>query len=552
MMAPLIIKDCPTLKMALPLLLLTWTTPSSADIERPACGDLTTWAYTFVPPAKRAGPDSIPEVFQAEAFAEMFGKPVAQWNDRDFDALDQHMKECQRQLFKQNRQAAKQINTVRRHVPAVEREVEEARALKAEPSAEPPQTAQEQPQPSRRPAARQRSEVIESPAQPHRRARSEPEPAEAQVAESGEAAEAERDRERQAVLAERVAREYESLQGYEFAQLDDLGNYLRKVQSLGRVLADERNSEAAAASGVAKADVKALYENNFLPAVERMHPQFEEYLAGLPPTKAGLTQAKRAVARATGVRYANDVMADYIASAEQRAGAIQAAVDRDEAAQHHAREHMDVSGRLDALFQGSGVGRARLGKVAPGMSTEEAIQLAGDLWGYRKTPNMDMDLVLAPPREVLQGFKAQRRDGGRLTLREMGDRVGQLEFFEQYQAKMELDSVRRQLVDKYGAPDSEQRIDHGVVWSWTTRDRRLEVEVKNQADVIMHAAGFRSRLGMALWNEDYEDYLEEASERCHEIRRKPRSERSMDDASFFMKHHCPVVSDSRLEPGLPG
>jgi len=105
--------------------LLLWAIPASAGIKNPECVALASWAKSFAPPA---GTEAIPGLFGAKAFVEMFGKPIEQWDSRDFQALDQQMKDCQRQLFKQDRQAANQINTVRRHVPEVRRAVEHQRS----------------------------------------------------------------------------------------------------------------------------------------------------------------------------------------------------------------------------------------------------------------------------------------------------------------------------------------------------------------------------------------------------------------------------------------
>lgn len=352
----------------------------------------------------------------------------------------------------------------------------------------------------------------------------------------------EADPERQSRLAKQLTQHVEELGSNQFDELADLGTYLRRLQFVGRSLRDKRNSEAATASGIEDADVKALYQR-FLTAVDELQPKFLDYLASLPESKKGLNQARRAVARATGVRYADDVMQEYLAAAKQRVGEIQAAL-------VHARDYMDVSNRVDVLLHGSSVSRASLGTLTPGMQTDEVIRLAREQWGYRKTPTMDLKTVLTPTREAISKLKKGRRDGGRITVSDMDQRVGQIEFVEHFKAKMELDLVRDQLAEKYGSPDSEQKIEYGYVWDWKQRDRRLQVKAKNQADVIMHGVGFRSRLAVALWNDRYEDYLVKVNKRCDSIRKKPQSERSMDDAAFFMKHQCPMVGGYRLEPGL--
>ena len=123
------------IRHALTLLLLTSAVPLSAEIAQPGCDVLASWADDFSPPAGRSGPAAVPEVFRDEAFAGMFGKALDTWEAQDFRSLDTYMKDCQRRLFKQHRQKAKQINKVRRHVPTVQRVVEQTRKAASGPKA---------------------------------------------------------------------------------------------------------------------------------------------------------------------------------------------------------------------------------------------------------------------------------------------------------------------------------------------------------------------------------------------------------------------------------
>ena len=540
-------------RYALAIILFSFVLPVSAAINQPDCDALASWADSFTPPKARTGPASIPEVFHAEGFAEIFGMPLDEWKSQDFRSLDGFMKDCQRQLFKSHRQKAKQINKVRKHVPSVQRAVEQARKAAPVPAQDVAASSAGDRRDTAVNIAARRSDAP-SVASPEQARTDEPPSAEPARRATASAARGEPHEEgqaeRQADLAKRMATAYASLQAFPFTQPADLGRYLRQLQALGRALADPDNAGAVAQSGLEREDVTALYEQRFLPAVDNMLPAFNQYLDNLPETAAGLKAAKRAVSRETGVRYSDDVMVDYIAAAERRAEAIQAVVDQAAAAERHAREHLDVSNRLDVLVRGDRVSRARLGEVTPGMSQDAVITFARDAWGYQAQPNMSLESQFGPPRKALKQFLAERRDGGQMTLRGIGDDVGQLEFVEHFQAKIELAAVRQQLVARFGEPGREQEIERGINWVWREGDRRMQVTVQNQVDVIMHGAGFRSRLAVALWNGDYEEYLVDASQRCSRIRKMPQSQRSMDDASFFMKHKCPMLSDKPLTPGL--
>jgi hypothetical protein len=62
--------------------------------------------------------------------------------------------------------------------------------------------------------------------------------------------------------------------------------------------------------------------------------------------------------------------------------------------------------------------------------------------------------------------------------------------------------------------------------------------------------GCNSQLTLALWTEDYEEYLADLNERCPEIWEKPQSEPSITD-KLYLGQHCPPMPGSTKTAGRP-
>lgn len=350
------------------------------------------------------------------------------------------------------------------------------------------------------------------------------------------------ERERRAQAAQDITQRVESLRSFDVDGLEDLGTYWQMITDLGALSTDPANAAALSAGGFDQGEMQTFRER-FDQSAARLLPRFEARLKAVPETAAGLERLRTVVTDTTGMRVRHPAMQAYHRSVQQRARAVEAAV-------RHAAEWFAVTPRLEILLQGDDLDDLTLRGLRPGMDRDDALAAVKGEWGFDARPSLDLKKTYGPGQGAARRLKEERRDGGALILEEMQDDLGQVGFLEHYKAGLELDLVHDWLVQRFGRPQDTQPSDHGVVWTWRDGDRRLQVMADNQVDVIMYGADYRSKLGIALWNEDYEDYLVDATERCDRIRGMPRNEWSMDDAAFFMKVGCPLVGRQPLEAGL--
>jgi hypothetical protein len=235
-------------------------------------------------------------------------------------------------------------------------------------------------------------------------------------------------------------------------------------------------------------------------------------------------------------------MQPYSAAVQSRAQAIDARL-------RHAAEWVPIAPRLEALLHGDGVDALTIRGLAPGGPRTEAVAFIQRQWGFSPVADLSLTTTYGLDRRAHQQLKAERRDGGSVKLEDMDGRVGQVTFTEHYKAKIELDVLRDWLTRRLGSPDDTGTPAHGISLTWHDGPQHLQVKAINQVDVMRFNVGFRSQLGIALWHDDYVDYAEQASERCAEIRNKPRSEISIDESMFFTTK-CSLGMGPSIRPGL--
>jgi hypothetical protein len=61
--------------------------------------------------------------------------------------------------------------------------------------------------------------------------------------------------------------------------------------------------------------------------------------------------------------------------------------------------------------------------------------------------------------------------------------------------------------------------------------------------------GYLSRLAFALWDEDYEDFLDQVNRRCDELREMPANRMSIADKTHLAQH-CGFGMGGPQTPGL--
>ena len=338
-------------------------------------------------------------------------------------------------------------------------------------------------------------------------------------------------------LRDRLAR----LRDFEIGQLADLGTFWQLRVEFTRLARDPANAEALAATDYDEAEQQRFGER-LAAAAQALLPAFEERLAAIPETEAGMQQARNSIVEFTGVRGRSTEMQPYIAAAQQRIRTIDARL-------KYAAEWLPITPRLEALLQGNAVDEVTIQGLAPGGGRAEAVAFIRRQWGFEQVPDLSLTTTYGLGRMAQRQAAAERRDGGSVKLEDMDGRLGQITFTEHYKAKIELDVLRDWLTERLGQPDSVEPLQHGLSLTWRDGSRRLQVRAVNQVDVLRFNVGLRSQLGLALWNDDYEDYAEQATGRCNEIRKMPRSEISIEQSMFFTTR-CSLGMGPSITPGL--
>ena len=348
-------------------------------------------------------------------------------------------------------------------------------------------------------------------------------------------------RERAAKMQEELRDRLARLRDFEIRQLADLGTYWQLRVEFARLARDPANAEALAAIGYDEAEQQGFGER-FAAAAQALLPAFEGRLAAIPETEAGMQQARNSIVAFTGVRGRSTELQPYVTAAQQRIRAIDARL-------KYAAEWLPITPRLEALLQGDDVAELTIRGLAPGRPRADAVAFIRRQWGFEQVPDLSLTTTYGLSRVAQRQVAAERRDGGSVKLEDMDGRVGQITFTEHYKAKIELDVLRDWLTERLGQPDSVEPLQHGLSLTWRDGSRRLQVRAVNQVDVLRFNVGLRSQLGLALWNDDYEDYAEQASERCDKIRKMPRSEISIEQSMFFTTQ-CSLGMGPSVTPGL--
>ena len=206
---------------------------------------------------------------------------------------------------------------------------------------------------------------------------------------------------------------------------------------------------------------------------------------------------------------------------------------------------------LNFLFVEDDVEDITLQGLYPGMSRPQAISFLQKKWNFNFDGGLNILNSFVPERKIYPLLKAERRNGGKVELGIMDNNaVGQIKYVEYYKA-MVIDSTPQAWLSKrLGKPHEVSFGSGGRLLTWKDGSLRLQVMVSNQVDVLWGGAGYVSRMLIALWSKDYEEYLVRLNERCDEIRKKPRNQWSMEDATLFAQKDCPMGQGTLIVPGL--
>ena len=504
------------LKYTLSVVLLTSVLPASAAINQPDCDALASWADTFTPPKSRTGPDSVPAVFHDEAFASIFGKAVGALDEQDFRTLDEYMKVCQRQLYKQHRQKAKQINKVRRYVPAVQREIQQA-SKDASPTKK---------------------------VSPHQ----------AQLEATVDRLEKYRPSQR---LANQIALTRDVMQGkpadLQTHGLRRMPSWISQVERARASLSEAEMAPYIQRLAKREAELRAQFKKD-----AEAFTALQQELEAVPLTQAGLVKLRQ-LERSPVLGKATPQQVDgFRAEVQRKHVQIRAEMRRQKQAQRSPQvtQVQRPAGRTDSrhasapqgsvapgsveylgeVITGDGVEDASLLGLKPGVDHRQAIARVKKEHGLKQTLTLSMS----------QGYG---RGGRMVEFTTMEDAVGQIDYTDYFKAAIDPDGVQQALAERYGDPDEVQQVGGGRLMTWDDDGQLLQVLATNQVHNAVKYKGYRSRLSLALWNKDFSKHLAKINERCAEIWDKPGNELSMNDKRYAGQH-CPLMPGTKKKAGI--
>ncbi len=279
-------------------------------------------------------------------------------------------------------------------------------------------------------------------------------------------------------------------------------------------------------------------------------------LEGAPNTQEGLITLQKLSQAPVLEKISRDdarVFRDAINKKQQAIRWIlqQQAEKKKQLAEAEARRPIDLRERLKLLFVEDDVEDITLKGLYPGMPRPQAVNLLQKKWNFNFDGGLNIFNNFVPERKIYPQLKAERRNGGKVELEIMDNNaVGQIKYVEYYKAMVIDSTPQAWLSDQLGQPDEVSFGSGGRLLTWKDGSRRLQVMASNQVDVLWGGAGYVSRMLVALWSEDYEEYLVRLNERCDEIRKKPRNQWSMEDAALFTQKGCPMGAGYLIVPGL--
>jgi hypothetical protein len=196
----------------------------------------------------------------------------------------------------------------------------------------------------------------------------------------------------------------------------------------------------------------------------------------------------------------------------------------------------DIGTRLSQLLVGDDVDELAIRDLRPGIAKRQAEQHVQRRWGYSPTLSLGLSQAYGKAASMVQ-FKP------------MDDAVGQIDFTQRFKVMLNSQGVLDVLQGRFGKPDEVQTIPGGHMATWRDGDQVLQMVATNRVHNVVRYKGYLSRLALALWSEDYEDFLEQQNRRCDEIREIPANQLSIAHKTYMAKH-CGYGMGGHKKPGL--
>ena len=256
-------------------------------------------------------------------------------------------------------------------------------------------------------------------------------------------------------------------------------------------------------------------------------------IAAIPMTRAGLIQLNRLAQATETTNMSRDELTAYNTAIQNKRNAINRQIQQMEAQAQHARatQPAPVTERLSMVLNGSSVDELSLRGLQPGMPYDTAKAKAEREWGFSSGAGGDVLKQFTPRRRDLnRTFKTEGRDGGALIFETVLGKLGKVTFMEHFTGPMNVRALHDALVGRFGKPKGDTN-----VMTWSDGKAHLQITASDGiADISIRRMGYRSSVAVALWSQDYADYLEEAERRCADLRNKPMSELSINDKKALL------------------
>jgi hypothetical protein len=190
---------------------------------------------------------------------------------------------------------------------------------------------------------------------------------------------------------------------------------------------------------------------------------------------------------------------------------------------------------LDEILVGDNVEDVTIKGLAPGVPEQRAIRHVRQRWGFKDSVTLSLR-----PAFGLQGSMTE--------FKSMDDgTVGEVDFTVRFKTSLDNKQALKTLTDRFGNPDKTESIPAGQRLTWHDGDRILQVVSANRVNQMYK--GYKSRLAVALWTEEYEDYLEAVNDHCDELKEIPMNELSLAQKQY-LAGHCSLLGNTHKMPGL--
>jgi hypothetical protein len=203
-----------------------------------------------------------------------------------------------------------------------------------------------------------------------------------------------------------------------------------------------------------------------------------------------------------------------------------------------AARPMEITRVLEQLIIGNELSELSLKGLRPGISEADTKRQLQSGWrGYRQGNSIDYLSSYALNKKNMSALiKKEKRNGGAVNFTVLTNKaVGKVSYEEVYKASLPANSVQDWVTQKLGKPETANNTAYGRVMIWKEKDLRFQVKTGG-VDVLERGAGYRSKLNLSIWNEDYEEYLAEKHKRCSRIKKQPRNELSTEDSAWFLQN----------------